>query len=457
MVSISDTEEILFSDICAALSRKVGSLAGERSLDSVFAAWLLPKENLETVLSKLAGESAKRIGAARTYQDVAILGFAADTSVVRRDITDALKEGLNWLSGRSTSVNGMPTGVSMDAIAILGIAVGTNLLSDNELTKQVGAWMSNFIYDSYNLRGIEKWQKCLLAAAQRIINITPDLPLLDDNSIADVQIALAAKKILEIGNLGNEKEKQALSYLKSQSGNLMNDPARAALSLAAYDAIINKPLQSIDNLPLLEKPNMMNNDTHKIKILFLGASPANENRLRLDAEVREIDQKLQLAANRDRFSLEQQWAVRVHDLQGLFLRHTPQIVHFSGHGSSDSELIFENNIGESHPVSAATLSKLFSILKDNIRCVILNACYSKGQAEAIAEHIDCVVGMSDTIRDDSAISFAAAFYQALAYGKSVQDAFQLGCVQIDMENLNEGEIPKLLCRSENADKIYFVK
>lgn len=65
--------------------------------------------------------------------------------------------------------------------------------------------------------------------------------------------------------------------------------------------------------------------------------------------------------------------------------------------------------------------------------------------------------MSDEINDDSAISFAAAFYQALAYGKSVQDAFKLGCLEIDMENLDEADVPQILCRNGNASEIFFTE
>lgn len=181
-----------------------------------------------------------------------------------------------------------------------------------------------------------------------------------------------------------------------------------------------------------------------IKILFLAANPTDDVRLRLDAEIRSIDQALRNAQFRDRFDLQQQWAVRVGDLQGLIMRHDPDIVHFSGHGSKYSEIILENNGGDSQAVPSHALSAMFSLLKGNIHCVVLNACYSAGQAEAISTHIDHVIGMSDAIGDNAAISFSSAFYQALGYGRDVPTAFQLGCVQIDMDGLAEGDKPKLL-------------
>ena len=38
--------------------------------------------------------------------------------------------------------------------------------------------------------------------------------------------------------------------------------------------------------------------------------------------------------------------------------------------------------------------------------------------------------MSDEIGDDAAIAFAAWFYEALGYGKSVQDAYELGVIRL---------------------------
>jgi CheY-like chemotaxis protein len=193
-----------------------------------------------------------------------------------------------------------------------------------------------------------------------------------------------------------------------------------------------------------------------IKILFLAANPSDTTRLRLDEESRAIDQALRQAEFRDKFEIKQHWAVRVGDIQWLLLRHKPDIVHFSGHGSESSEIILEDNSGNSFPVSVRVMSQLFSVLKDNIKCVVLNACYSEEQAQAIAEHIDCVIGMSNAIGDADAISFATAFYQALGFGRDVKTAFELGCVQIDLASLDEQDTPKLLTKATDAREVMLV-
>lgn len=193
-----------------------------------------------------------------------------------------------------------------------------------------------------------------------------------------------------------------------------------------------------------------------IKILFLAANPLDSGRLRLDEELRQIDEKLRMAEYRE-FDIKSHWAVRVSDIQGLLMRHKPDIVHFSGHGSKANRIILEDNSGKSYAVCTMALSHLFSILKDNIRLVMLNACYSEEQAKAISEHIECVVGMSCEIGDKAAISFASSFYQALGYGRDVETAFNLGCAQISLENLGDQDKPKLLATKTNSKKIIFVR
>lgn len=204
-------------------------------------------------------------------------------------------------------------------------------------------------------------------------------------------------------------------------------------------------------------PKPINQQGKRIKILFLSANPEDTEQLRIDKEIRQIKQALLQTEFRDKFAIEQERAVRVSDLQGHLLRHKPDIVHFSGHGSKASEIILDDGIGGSHKVSEQALSQLFAVFKDNIRCVVLNACYSAQQAQAIAQHIDCVVGMSKAIGDEAAISFAVAFYQALGYGKDVKTAFDLGCLQINLENLKEQDTPKLITKRKGPQEIMFVK
>lgn len=192
-------------------------------------------------------------------------------------------------------------------------------------------------------------------------------------------------------------------------------------------------------------------------ILFLAANPFGTNRVEFDREFREIDKALRTTEFRDMFDIRWFGAVRPSDLQGYLRRYKPNIVHFSGHGNQSGSIVLEDRAGISHAVPIEALSKLFSLLKGSIRCVVLNACYTEPQAQAIAKHVDCVIGMSNAIQDEAAISFATCFYEALGCGDNIQSAFELGCNQINLEDLKDQDKPRLIALRCDPASITFVK
>lgn len=194
------------------------------------------------------------------------------------------------------------------------------------------------------------------------------------------------------------------------------------------------------------------------KILYLSADLDGLSERNFVEEIREIELIVHMSKFRDHFVIKPQMDIRASDLQEILLRFQPHIVHFSGYGNLTSEIIMKNKAGKRQPVPCEALSRTFASLKDNIRCVILNACYSEKQAKAIAGHIDCVVGMRKNIGNQTAISFAVAFYRALAFGRSIKKAFDLGCAQIHLDNLDEADVPQLLPGVQvDPDSIIFVQ
>ena len=177
----------------------------------------------------------------------------------------------------------------------------------------------------------------------------------------------------------------------------------------------------------------------------MAANPRDTIRLRIDEEARTVEERLRETALRTNSEFRTCWAVRQTDLTKYLLLDTqPTFVHFSGHGSSGSEIVLEDNVGDAVSVPFTVLSDMFRIFKDKVRCVVLNACWSDQQARAIAEHIDCVVGMSQSISDKSAVHFAAGFYRGIGFGRSVQTAFELGRNELSMVAQSDYSAPQLL-------------
>ena len=101
-------------------------------------------------------------------------------------------------------------------------------------------------------------------------------------------------------------------------------------------------------------------------------------------------------------------------------------------------------------ISGESLSRLFELCSDTVKCVVLNACYSEAQANAISQHIDYVVGMKKAIGDKAAIKFAVGFYDALGAGRDFEKAFKFGCIAIDLKGIPEYLTPVLKKRSFSA-------
>lgn len=195
----------------------------------------------------------------------------------------------------------------------------------------------------------------------------------------------------------------------------------------------------------------MSNNTLIKTILILAANPTNTARLRLDEEVRSIDEGLRRSNKRSEFKLVKLGAVRPDDLRRALLDHSPAIVHFCGHGTEDEGLVFEDNTGQTQLVSTESLARLFKLFENTIECVLLNACYSEQQAQAIHQSIDYVIGMRKAVGDQAAIKFAVGFYDALWAGRTIEDGFEFGCTSIDLESIPESTTPVLKSRKGRKD------
>lgn len=188
-----------------------------------------------------------------------------------------------------------------------------------------------------------------------------------------------------------------------------------------------------------------NQNKQQQKILILAAIPHG---LRLDREIREIEDAIRRATRRDLFEVRIRTAVRPQDIRRAIAEERPCIVHFCGHGLEDGSLLLEDDGGNNKPVAPEGLASLFKLHADYVNCVLLNACYSAKQAHTISQHINYAIGMNQPIGDKAAIAFAQGFYDGLGYENSeiqnvFQRAFDEGLVAIQMEDISQGQIPVL--------------
>jgi CHAT domain len=194
-----------------------------------------------------------------------------------------------------------------------------------------------------------------------------------------------------------------------------------------------------------------------IDVLFVAASPEDEVPLRLDHEVREIQDRIRMSEYRDAVRLHWRPAARVSHLFQFLNEVRPHIVHFSGHGDQDS-LVFEDMDGCSKPLSTSDLGRLLHISSDRIRLAVFNSCESASQAEHACEHIDAAIGMDRPVEDDAAKIFAGQFYNAIGFGRSLLEAFEQARHQVKLvTGRTSGEPLLFTAAGVNAGDLYLVK
>jgi pSer/pThr/pTyr-binding forkhead associated (FHA) protein len=204
--------------------------------------------------------------------------------------------------------------------------------------------------------------------------------------------------------------------------------------------------------------------TRSIRVLFLAANPVSSALLKLNEEYEQIKEGIASAKFGEYFELDAVLSTDVNRLVRALLEHRPHIVHFSGHGSSTEEILLqatpeiENQLRDFNPSRSSEngvhllgkdpLIQLLDAIKDHVRIVVLNACYSASQAEGIAKVIDWVVGMKSAVGDDGARVFSVAFYQSLAFGRTVQSAFDMAKAKLAALGLSDQDLPRLYKRPE---------
>jgi hypothetical protein len=157
----------------------------------------------------------------------------------------------------------------------------------------------------------------------------------------------------------------------------------------------------------------------KIRVLFLRANPFTTTQSGLDERGPAIRYGLQHFGN---LVFDSGWAASVDDLKGELEFYPSDVVHFIGRGTGEG-IVLPRKSGDMKAISDDALALRFSRFSPRTRLVILDGCYTSEQAKALAEVVDCVIGIRDSTDASDVLWFAILLYGYISRGCSIQEAF----------------------------------
>jgi hypothetical protein len=289
------------------------------------------------------------------------------------------------------------------------------------------------------LREIEQSQKSLADIAKRIADI-------------DKKIASKEQEYITEEKRFRQEEDKMIKKREQDEKKRMQENERQLRTITQ-----SLQQQSYEQRHLSAEVRKLKYVPEKITVLFFATNPKNTDRLRLDEEVRSIQEMLRKSEHRDSISFESRWAVRPLDILQAINELNPDVIHFSGHGADTSELVLENSDGSAKLVTKDAITQTIMTASDKIHLIVFNTCFSYEQAQSIKEYIDAAIGMATSISDNGACAFAAQFYSSLGFGLSLQKAFEQAKASLFLESPTEKDTPILYVKDGiNPDDMYIV-
>lgn len=205
------------------------------------------------------------------------------------------------------------------------------------------------------------------------------------------------------------------------------------LTITAYSGNKKK------DIPILEKSICITGATVK-RVVFMAADGTGLN-------LKNEEQKIsaQLKSQQSKFHYTKVLDLTALKLVQLLLKEKPNILHYAGHSAIEGIFMY-NDEGQQILASTHSLKTIFEASKENldIDCIMLNSCFSVGQATALRGYTKFMIGTTSKIEDLDAIAFSKAFYQNLLLGLEYKESYDtaLAILNIDVNHPDRAAIYK---------------
>jgi hypothetical protein len=158
-------------------------------------------------------------------------------------------------------------------------------------------------------------------------------------------------------------------------------------------------------------------------ILVFYSSPGNEERLRLDKEHKRMQDAINLSGDSS-FTVDRHHAATLDDMARALSVDTFDLLHFSGHGSSDGFCFESQGDDDGEIISPEQLNRIIKASQSTISALVLMSCYSSDTAKELLACSPYVVAVSGAADDEATIDFVGHFYERYFRTKSIEHAFE---------------------------------
>lgn len=188
--------------------------------------------------------------------------------------------------------------------------------------------------------------------------------------------------------------------------------------------------------PVNESVNNTKIDKKKWKILFICSNPNSTSKIDFDKETKEIRQMLRKF--KDDFEITEVYNATNAILLKEIITEKPDILHISCHAignrpigsrsigrpiEEQEGIILTNENNDIDLIPFDIIANQIRLFKDNMKCVVINACYTEPLALLVSTFIPYTIGHRTALGNDSVIDFARYFYEGLAFNKNIEEAY----------------------------------
>ena len=138
----------------------------------------------------------------------------------------------------------------------------------------------------------------------------------------------------------------------------------------------------------------------------------------------------------DMVTLERLHASEIDDIHNIILSSKFDIIHFSGHGSSEGIILDKSDLSPNGElVSARRLQSLIAIADRQPLLVVLLSCYSNESLPILSEIAPFVISAVGGVPDDSCLEFVRGFYERFFAGYAIKNSYNDALSLLKAKNL----------------------